>query len=243
MAKKRSTKEVAEQAAALAAAWLGNDCDRCEVAIDGWAYEDEERVRENIRDKIVPMLAAALRERDRLMVETPRRPHLLRPTVTPAQLVCTCPLHPCPVHGFESLRDRYSYPSKYAPVEALTMQNGKAVVSKTTANPGGTTPEKMSGQDPACGEATSNPNIVIGTRYDVGDKGGLGSQIGKPPKVCSRCNDTHLIEHEGSRGYARKIMCTSCPSPCEDCKGGPWDAFCETTPCPCRCHGIGEATA
>ncbi len=50
--------------------------------------------------------------------------------------------------------------------------------------------------------------------------------------VCTTCSDTHrmwLGEEDD-----RMVMCTHCPTPCQRCGNGP---YCETTPCPCKCHG------
>lgn len=54
--------------------------------------------------------------------------------------------------------------------------------------------------------------------------------------VCSTCLDTHRMTLS-----AREILCTHCPTPCENCRtrgpgqaGGP---YCATTPCACACHG------
>lgn len=58
----------------------------------------------------------------------------------------------------------------------------------------------------------------------------------KPEPVCSHCNDSHSMDLDG-----RVVMCTRCPVPCEKCRqqrggnAGP-GAFCETTPCSCKCH-------
>jgi hypothetical protein len=52
---------------------------------------------------------------------------------------------------------------------------------------------------------------------------------------CSRCRDTHQVETE--RGQQ---MCTSCPTPCDECRGlmkdGGFTAYCGSTPCRCGCH-------
>lgn len=54
-------------------------------------------------------------------------------------------------------------------------------------------------------------------------------------KICATCNDTHTM----SLGD-REVPCTFCPRPCEACRafyqGVRLGAYCETTPCPCRCH-------
>ena len=55
---------------------------------------------------------------------------------------------------------------------------------------------------------------------------------GDAEPVCYRCHDTHLMDFDG-----RKVMCTSCPSPCEECRKDGTGAFCQTTPCECDCHG------
>jgi hypothetical protein len=39
--------------------------------------------------------------------------------------------------------------------------------------------------------------------------------------------------HGDGEGTWRKVHCTRCPTPCENCRFG---AFCETTPCGCECH-------
>ena len=173
-------------------------------------------------------------------VYPPRPPHPFRPTVTLDQLICSCPTHPCPVHGFESIASRYKPAEAFtmksvvvrkykcphcgheeeadepptcdsciksfncvSMVEVPTTQNGEVVVSKTPATPGGTTPEKASGHDPASGGTTI---------------------------VCARCNDTHLMWLDD-----RQVPCTSCPTPCDKCRID-YAAFCERTPCPCVCH-------
>lgn len=53
--------------------------------------------------------------------------------------------------------------------------------------------------------------------------------------VCSTCNDTHRMELGD-----RVVMCTRCPTPCEQCRQrapgfGP-GAYCGSTPCACACH-------
>ena len=47
--------------------------------------------------------------------------------------------------------------------------------------------------------------------------------------VCRVCLDTHRFPESGH-------MCTSCPIPCEECRQGGRGAFCESTPCACKCH-------
>lgn len=51
---------------------------------------------------------------------------------------------------------------------------------------------------------------------------------GKP--VCLACGDTHSV---WSSGLERTVMCTQCPVPCKGCGR---NAYCNATPCPCRCH-------
>lgn len=53
--------------------------------------------------------------------------------------------------------------------------------------------------------------------------------------VCATCRDTHRMMLRD-----REVMCTRCPTPCEDCRertrgfgAGP---YCATTPCACACH-------
>jgi len=61
------------------------------------------------------------------------------------------------------------------------------------------------------------------------------------PPVCSTCNDTHQMVLHGEMGHdERVVMCTRCPTPCEECRtrgpgraGGP---YCATTRCACQCH-------
>ena len=48
--------------------------------------------------------------------------------------------------------------------------------------------------------------------------------------VCSTCNDTHKMQHDG-----RMVMCTRCPWPCESCCA-PGSPYCAATPCSCECH-------
>ena len=55
--------------------------------------------------------------------------------------------------------------------------------------------------------------------------------------VCGTCKDTHRMPYgDADFGEDRMVMCTSCPSPCEECRGGPYRAFCASTPCDCGCH-------
>ena len=54
-----------------------------------------------------------------------------------------------------------------------------------------------------------------------------------PSPVCSKCNDTHMVQD--SR-YEHEIMCTGCPVPCQECRVGGKGAFCGETPCSCECH-------
>lgn len=49
--------------------------------------------------------------------------------------------------------------------------------------------------------------------------------------TCITCNDTHMMSLR-----ERMVMCTSCPPPCSDCRMQKTGAFCEQTPCRCRCH-------
>ena len=57
----------------------------------------------------------------------------------------------------------------------------------------------------------------------------------KTKPACSTCSDTHRMALE-----EREVPCTSCPRPCEECRGlyqgVRIGAYCETTPCGCRCH-------
>jgi hypothetical protein len=65
-----------------------------------------------------------------------------------------------------------------------------------------------------------------------------------PGPTCSVCNDTHVMptsdEEIARRGAPHNWACTSCPTPCEKCRGrfrdGGASAFCAETPCVCRCH-------
>lgn len=50
----------------------------------------------------------------------------------------------------------------------------------------------------------------------------------KTVPVCSTCNDTHRMPL-----VDREVMCTHCPTPCENCRAGP---YCGKTPCTCECH-------
>jgi hypothetical protein len=51
-------------------------------------------------------------------------------------------------------------------------------------------------------------------------------------RVCSTCNDTHLMSLGDD-----EVMCTRCPRPCQKCRVGGNGAYCSTTPCACDCHG------
>lgn len=54
---------------------------------------------------------------------------------------------------------------------------------------------------------------------------------GSQRHVCSTCNDTHGMELNGVI-----VMCTRCPTPCQQCRSGGNGPYCETTPCECDCH-------
>jgi hypothetical protein len=58
----------------------------------------------------------------------------------------------------------------------------------------------------------------------------------KKAYICSRCNDTHEVDWVES---GVRVMCTSCPVPCQDCRKGGNGAYCESTPCDCGCHKKG----
>jgi hypothetical protein len=60
----------------------------------------------------------------------------------------------------------------------------------------------------------------------------------RPAKpVCERCNDTHWMTLRD-----QQVACTGCPIPCRKCaREGGWGAFCERTPCGCRCHAKPDA--
>lgn len=46
--------------------------------------------------------------------------------------------------------------------------------------------------------------------------------------VCDTCKDTHRMSLND-----KTVMCTKCPTPCEQCRSGP---YCTETPCYCECH-------
>jgi len=55
--------------------------------------------------------------------------------------------------------------------------------------------------------------------------------------VCCVCNDTHLMHYRVNEyDPPRKVPCTSCPTPCQECRAGGVGAFCTETPCKCECH-------
>lgn len=60
--------------------------------------------------------------------------------------------------------------------------------------------------------------------------------VGKP--ICSVCNDTHLMDffHGNHDEFSRKVMCTSCPTPCDKCRSNGYGPYCTETPCSCECH-------
>ncbi len=73
------------------------------------------------------------------------------------------------------------------------------------------------------------------SQYLDPDSDALTSSPGEP--VCPKCSDTHMMDYgDADAGEDRKVMCTGCPTPCEECRGGPYRAFCKETPCPCICH-------
>lgn len=54
--------------------------------------------------------------------------------------------------------------------------------------------------------------------------------------VCDYCNDTHTMTLHRESGQEQEVACTRCPTPCQKCRAGGRGAFCEKTPCACRCH-------
>lgn len=60
--------------------------------------------------------------------------------------------------------------------------------------------------------------------------------------VCDVCKDTHEVTTRRDGYEDRVIMCTSCPTPCDNCRQGAGipgqglGPYCSTTPCPCGCH-------
>jgi len=53
----------------------------------------------------------------------------------------------------------------------------------------------------------------------------------RPKYDCSSCKDTRTMTLR-----EQEVMCTRCPTPCQGCRASGNGPFCETTPCPCRCH-------
>lgn len=49
--------------------------------------------------------------------------------------------------------------------------------------------------------------------------------------ICNTCNDTHRMSLE----YG-EVMCTHCPTPCQNCRYDGVGAYCTETPCGCNCH-------
>jgi hypothetical protein len=58
--------------------------------------------------------------------------------------------------------------------------------------------------------------------------------------ICTTCADTHVM-WLGDDGDSRKVMCTRCPVPCQQCREGGNGAYCAVTPCPCGCHATSLA--
>lgn|GEM_PF-4443849 len=50
--------------------------------------------------------------------------------------------------------------------------------------------------------------------------------------ICSTCNDSHVMYYKD-----RRVLCTHCPRPCDECQAIGQYPYCETTPCQCECHG------
>src|SRR5690242_17955735 len=61
--------------------------------------------------------------------------------------------------------------------------------------------------------------------------------VERVPVVCSTCDDTHEMTLHRPNGDERKVMCTSCPVPCERCRAGGNGPYCTTPRCACDCHG------
>lgn len=53
--------------------------------------------------------------------------------------------------------------------------------------------------------------------------------------ICEGCNDTHRMDFGEDHA---QVMCTRCPSPCDECRTGAGgrSAYCDKTPCDCACH-------
>lgn len=54
--------------------------------------------------------------------------------------------------------------------------------------------------------------------------------------ICSTCGDTHMMTLHSDVGDEREVMCTRCPTPCQECRAGGNGPFCGSTPCDCPCH-------
>lgn len=55
--------------------------------------------------------------------------------------------------------------------------------------------------------------------------------------ICEYCKDTHKMTwHDDGEYETREVMCTRCPTPCNECGGKPLGPFCVKTPCDCKCH-------
>jgi len=85
---------------------------------------------------------------------------------------------------------------------------------------------------PALGAPLSTDDVL-----DAFDPAALAASPSRSRVRSCICNDTHVMPATG-------FMCTSCPTPCEECRsrgpgraGGP---YCATTPCVCTCHRSGK---
>lgn len=78
------------------------------------------------------------------------------------------------------------------------------------------------------GEKPSAPDPSKAVHWNGGPK----SEAAAKP-VCDTCKDTHWMPFGEDR---HDVMCTRCPTPCQECRAGGNGPYCEKTPCGCACH-------
>jgi hypothetical protein len=116
----------------------------------------------------------------------------------------------------------------------------RRVAEMTARRHAGLTPEKLDGLRFARGAVAfyGASSSCSATSAELGAaRAAIDDVLADTPKppVCSTCGDTHRMTIRD-----RKVPCTRCPVPCQDCRAGGTGAYCWSTPCGCGCHRVAE---